>query len=64
MYRVRVLFGSALTTASVTSTSATLVGFAVPNGTPTTVYFQWGTSTQPPFYTATPRARWATGPRS
>ncbi len=54
VYRVRAPFGSALTTASVTGTSATLVGFAVPNGTPTTVYFQWGTSTQPPFYTATP----------
>jgi hypothetical protein len=54
VYRVRSPFGSALTTASVTSTSATLVGFAVPNGKPTTAYFQWGTSTQPPFYTATP----------
>lgn len=54
VYRMRAPFGSALTATSVTSTSATLVGFAVPNGKPTTAYFQWGTSTQPPFYTATP----------
>lgn len=57
VYREGAPFGSALSTASVTSTSATLVGFAVPNGSPTTAYFQWGTSTQPPFYTATPPSK-------
>jgi hypothetical protein len=61
VYRVRAPFGSALTTASVTSTGATLVGFAVPNGRPTTAYFQWGTSTQPPFYTATPPKKVGSG---
>lgn len=55
VYLVRAPFGSALSTASVSSTSATLVGFAVPNGSPTTVYFQWGTSPPPPpNFTATP----------
>jgi nitrous oxidase accessory protein NosD len=61
VYLVRAPFGSALSTASVSSTSATLVGFAVPNGSPTTVYFQWGTSTQPPNYTATPPQKVGSG---
>ncbi len=44
-------FGSGLFATGVTSSSATLVGVAVPNGYTTTVYFQYGTS--PPLFGVT-----------
>ena len=44
-------FGSGLFATGVTSSSATLVGAAVPNGYTTTVYFQYGTS--PPLFGVT-----------
>ncbi len=45
-------YGSGLFATGVTSSSATLVGIAVPNGFATTVYFQFGTS--PPLFGVTP----------
>ena len=51
-FREHAPFGSGLTAVGVGSTTATLIGFGVPNGSETVAFFQWGTGI--PFYTATP----------
>ena len=52
-------FGSALFATGVTSSSATFVGIAVPNGFVTTVYFQFGTA--PPLFGVTPPTKIGAG---
>ena len=52
-------FGSGLFATGVTSSSATLVGIAVPNGFMTTVYFQFGTA--PPLFGVTPPTKIGAG---